>query len=98
MTRDEAIKTIGEAMDEIVAEFPVRSLGVFGSTVRNEANDGSDVDILVTFSEPVGLFTFSGLRLKLVDLLGCDVDLVSRDAVRPEWRDRIYREAVYVVG
>lgn len=73
----------------------VTCLSVFGSVVRNEAGDGSDVDILVEFSRPVGLFEFVRLKAYLEDLLGCDVDLVTREALRPEMRDGILQEAVH---
>lgn len=73
----------------------VRSLALFGSCARGEAGPNSDVDLLVEFAVPVGLFHFSRLQRRLVTLLGRPVDLVTPDALRPAMRDQILRESVY---
>ncbi len=72
----------------------VRSLLLFGSTARNEARDDSDIDLLVDFDRPVGLFALTRLQLDLERWLGRRVDLVTLDALRPEFRERILREAL----
>jgi hypothetical protein len=76
----------------------VRTLSVFGSVVRGEAEPGSDIDVLVEF-EPdaaVGLFEFMRLKRELSELLGMEVDLGTPDALHPALRDDILREAVHV--
>lgn len=72
----------------------VRSLLLFGSTARNEARDDSDIDLLVDFDRPVGLFALTRLQRDLEHWLGRRVDLVTLDALRPEFRERILREAL----
>jgi predicted nucleotidyltransferase len=52
---------------------------------------GSDIDILVDFSAPVTLFEFARLRRHLQSLLGRPVDLVTRDALKPQLRERVLR-------
>ena len=74
----------------------VKSLAVFGSLARGEATLASDIDVLVEFDRPVGLFEFIRLKLFLEDLTGCRVDLVTPDAIRPAMRAGILSEAVYV--
>ncbi len=75
--------------------FPgVRSLSLFGSVARDEAAEGSDVDLLVDFDRPVGLFHVFYVRERLSAILGCDVDLVTRGGLRPELREAILAEAV----
>lgn len=74
--------------------FGVSALFVFGSTARNEAAERSDVDLLVDFIRPIGLFEFLRLRRVLSDLIGRPVDLVTRAALKPQLRDRILAEAV----
>lgn len=76
-------------------EFGVKSMALFGSIVREEAKSDSDIDILVEFERPVGLFTFFRLRHRLEDLMGKRVDLVTPPALKPQLRDRILKEAVY---
>ena len=74
--------------------FGVRSLCLFGSVARGEDESGSDVDLLVEFAAPVGLFTFIRLQHHLEGLLGRRVDLVTLEAIRPQMRDRIQAEAI----
>ena len=72
----------------------VASLSVFGSVARGDAGEESDVDILVSFSKPVGLFEFLDVKAYLEDLLGVSVDLVTEDALKPPLREHILAEAV----
>ena len=74
----------------------VKSLAVFGSVARGEATEASDIDVLVDFSQPVGLFEFIRLKYYLEELTRCRIDLVTPDALRPALRDSILDEAVYV--
>jgi hypothetical protein len=74
----------------------VKSLAVFGSLARGEATPASDIDVLVEFDRPVGLFEFIRLKLYLEELTGKRVDLVTPDALRPAMRAKILSEAVYV--
>lgn len=74
----------------------VKSLAVFGSLARGEATPASDIDVLVEFDRPVGLFEFIRLKMYLEELTGRQVDLVTPDALRPAMRADILREAVHV--
>lgn len=72
----------------------VQAIWVFGSVARGEADEESDVDILVDLDAPVSLFEFVRLRRQLASILGRRVDLVTRDGLRPHLRDQVMREAV----
>jgi predicted nucleotidyltransferase len=87
-----------QAHREILLQYGVQEVRVFGSTARGEAGDGSDIDLLVDYdpSARVGLFAFVRLRRRLSELLGCPVDLVTTDALHPALREDILREAVRV--
>ena len=74
----------------------VKSLAVFGSFARGEELEESDIDLLVDFNRPVGLFEFIRLKVYLENLTERRVDLVTRDALRPSMRDTILSEAVNV--
>lgn len=93
MTRGEAIQRLAAARPEL-ATLGVRSLDLFGSVARGEAGPTSDVDLLVDFDRPIGLFHFFRVQSRLEEILGCKVDLVMRDAVKRQLRDRIFAEAV----
>jgi len=69
---------------------------LFGSVARGDDEAGSDVDLLVEFTDEASLLDEVGLRLALRDLLQIDVDVVAADALRGAIRDRILREAVPV--
>lgn len=86
------------AAEPSLREQGIRSLALFGSFVRDEAGDDSDVDLLVEFDRPVGLLTFVGVQLRLQDLLGRKVDLVFRDSIHPALEDRILAEAEDVLA
>jgi predicted nucleotidyltransferase len=75
-------------------KYGVRSLSVFGSVARNQVRKYSDVDLLVEFNHPVGLFEFARLKLYLERVLDRKVDLVTPQALRKELRDDILREAI----
>ena len=91
--REDVLARIDRAAPELRAHA-VKELWLFGSAVREELKAGSDIDILVDFSAPVTLFEFARLRRRLESLLGRSVDLVTRDALKPQLLEQILREAV----
>jgi hypothetical protein len=93
MRRDQALEKLSGRKREL-GDFKVTSISIFGSVARDEAQDGSDVDILVEFSEPVGLFHFVRLKRYLEELLGARVDLVTPGALKAQLRERILSEAI----
>lgn len=76
--------------------YGVKDIRLFGSVARGEAGVGSDVDLLVEFepSAHIGMFEFSRLRRMLSQLLGCNVDLATPDALHKGMKDDILREAI----
>ena len=92
----EITATLRHALPDLAAEYGVRSLGLFGSIVRGEARRGSDLDVLVEFSRTPSLFRFLELEERLGKLLHVRVDLVMKDALKPEIGQRILREVVPV--
>jgi predicted nucleotidyltransferase len=93
--REDVLARIDRAAPELRAHA-VKELWLFGSAAREELNAGSDIDILVDFAAPVTLFELARLRRRVESLLGRSVDLVTRDALKPQLREQILREAVRV--
>jgi uncharacterized protein len=93
--REDVLARIEGVAPELKAHA-VKGLWLFGSAAREELKAGSDIDILVDFAAPVTLFEFARLRRRLESLLGRSVDLVTRDALKPQLREQILREAVRV--
>ena len=96
MTRTQALKQLRESKSFLAARYGVTELALFGSTVRDTANETSDVDVLVAFGGPATSERYFGVQFYLEDVLGCPVDLVTEKALRPELRPFIEQEAAYV--
>lgn len=72
----------------------VASLVLFGSVARREATANSDIDLLVEFDRPIGLFALLRLQAQLQSWLERRVDLVPRGSLRPEFRERVLAEGL----
>ena len=95
MTCDELIQLLTERRGEL-EQFGVKTLAIFGSAARNEAGPDSDVDVLVEFTGPGTFDRYMGLKEFLENLLGREVDLVTRKALKPRLKPYVESEAVYV--
>ena len=89
-------KISADHRQELERHYHVSSLGLFGSRLRGDYREDSDLDVLVTFSRTPGLLQFSGLQCHLSDLLGVKVDLVMCDTLKPVIGSRILKEVVPV--
>ena len=88
---------IHEKRDDILrlaAQHGATNVRIFGSVARGEAGPDSDVDVLVDAGDSVSPFFPGGLLMDLQDLLGCEVDVVTENGLRPRIRDRVLAEAV----
>ena len=77
-------------------EYPISELGIFGSYARGEQQPDSDLDILVAFEQPVTLFDLVRLENELTDKLGIEVDLVTKDSLKPPVETRVSDDLVLV--
>lgn len=82
-----------EHFPALAAEFRLSSLQLFGSFAADEATASSDVDLLASFSEPIG---FIHLADRLEALLGRKVDLVAADGIKENRRHFILSSLVHV--
>ncbi|MDH5459492.1 MAG: nucleotidyltransferase family protein [Candidatus Bathyarchaeota archaeon] len=89
-------KELTELKPILKGKFKVESIGLFGSYVRGEQKGKSDLDILVEFSEPIGLFEFIELEDFLRRKLGVKVDLVMKESLKNRIKERIIKEAIYL--
>ena len=94
-TPDEIKWILGNNKPELVRKYKIKQLGLFGSYSRGDNTGGSDIDILVEFSEPVGL-EFVDLGNELESLLEMKVDLVSRGGIKLKYWKYIEPEVIYV--
>ncbi len=92
---NDIVKTLQNHQKELEKEFHLSTIGVFGSYVRNEQTEDSDIDILVDFSEPIGI-QFIDLANTLEKILDHQVDLVSKNGIKQSYLELIESEIQYV--
>ena len=93
MRRDEALRILSAHREELMTRG-VETLSLFGSVGRDEGGPDSDVDLLVTFNRPTGLFGLVALQRYLEGRLGRPVDLTTPRGLRQQLRDQVLAEAV----
>ncbi|WP_423223730.1 nucleotidyltransferase family protein [Candidatus Amarolinea aalborgensis] len=81
-----------KAIIRICQEHDISKIGIFGSMARGEANDQSDIDLLIEFSKRKSLLTVIALERQLSTMLGRKIDLLTEAAISPYLRDRIKQE------
>ena len=94
-TQEEIQAALKQLKPSLAEKFKVKEIGIFGSYARGEYMEVSDVDILVEFSEPVG-WEFFDLKELLAEVLKQKVDLVTIGGLRPQLKDKILQEVVYI--
>jgi predicted nucleotidyltransferase len=92
--KDAVVARFRAALPDLRRRWPIRSLALFGSVVRGEAQAESDLDELLEFDKPIDLFAFLAQEEELARLAGRRVDLVSRGLLRRHIGQRILTEAV----
>jgi predicted nucleotidyltransferase len=97
MTMEAIIQLIQKALPKLRQKYGVRDLWLFGSYVRGEQQQKSDLDVLVEFDNPhLSLIEFIQLELELSELLEVKVDLVEKATLKPTIGQRILHEAIAV--
>lgn len=90
------LKILHQQIPLLAERYSVETLEVFGSYVRDEQKQDSDLDVLVTFKEDPSLLTYIAIENYLSDLLGVKVDLVMKDSLKPRIGEQILSEAIPV--
>jgi uncharacterized protein len=98
ITLEEIQTTLYQHLPEVQQKYHVHQLGIFGSFVRGEQTENSDIDLLVEFDPNVrfGLLTFCQLENDLSELLKRKVDLVMKDGLKPRLGEQILQEVIYL--
>jgi uncharacterized protein len=93
---DEIKKQLQELKPVLKERFKVETIDIFGSYARGEQTEKSDLDILVTYSEMVGLFVVFDLKSFLKRKMHLKVDVVSKEYLNKYIKDQVLTEAVAV--
>ena len=96
MSLDEIKEVIEQHRPELKREFHVDKIGVFGSYARGTQKKRRDIDFLVTFDQAISLFDHVDLTIYLKELMGCKVDVIPHDNLRPELREYVLKDLIYL--
>lgn len=95
MEKEQVIQIL-QKNQEVIRSYGVSRLAIFGSVARGNALPGSDVDLIVEFDHPVGLFGLISLQLQLESMLGSHVDVGTVDCLKSSIRKNVLEECIYV--
>jgi uncharacterized protein len=95
-TLEEIKQLLKQSKSVLQENYRVTELGIFGSYVRGEQNEASDVDVLIDYEKAPTLFKLVELRNYLNELTGMKVDVVTKKGLKPRIRERVLSEVVYL--
>ena len=96
MATEDISTRLAQLKPKLEQEYPISELGIFGSYARGEQESDSDLDILVAFDKPVTLFDLVRLENELAEEFGIEVNLVTKDSLKPRIETRVRDELVTV--
>ena len=93
----EKVYEIKKKILPILKRYNVKRAGIFGSAVRDEETEESDIDVLVEIESRMSLLDFAGLKLELEEILGKRVDLGEYSTIKPIIKEQILSEEVAIL-
>lgn len=96
MQKDQALDILKQFKNDFADQFGIVRIGLFGSTVRNEAKSNSDIDVVVETKTP-DMFAIVHAKQRLEELFHLNVDVIRyREKMNPYLKQNIENEAVFV--
>ncbi len=96
MKQQQALAILEQHRSEMIQQYAVRHLALFGSTARDDARDDSDIDVMVEFEQPATFDRYVGLLAYLENILGRKVDLVTAGGIKPRARQQVEKDLIRV--
>jgi len=93
---DKILYKLRTLLPYLTQKYQVNSIELFGSYVKNKQNSNSDLDLLVSFNKVPSLIKFIEMKNYLTDQLQINVDLVMKDALKPQLIQNILNEAISI--
>jgi uncharacterized protein len=94
VTQTDLLKVKREEILQLARQYGAYNVRVFGSVARGEADEKSDIDLLVDMEPGRSLLDLIGFLMDLESLLGCKVDVVTVKGLRDRIRERVLKEAI----
>ncbi|MFZ2338205.1 MAG: nucleotidyltransferase family protein [Bacteroidales bacterium] len=95
LTKEYILSKLAELKPMLSKEYAVREIGLFGSFTDESFSEESDIDLLVEFEKPIGWKYFS-LEIYLESIFGRKIDLVTKNALKRQIKDRILKQVNFV--
>jgi predicted nucleotidyltransferase len=92
-----SIAVLKRKITPILNRYGIKKAGLFGSCVRGELREDSDLDILVELDSDLSLLEFIRIKLDLEDMLGRNIDLVEYSTIKPRLKERILKEQLTIL-
>jgi uncharacterized protein len=96
ITKNDILNKLSDLMPVLYRDYSVKQIGLFGSFSDDSYTDDSDIDLLVEFERPIGWKYFS-LEIYLENIFGRKIDLVTKNALKEQIKDRILNQVKYVL-
>jgi uncharacterized protein len=94
-SRNEILKKLNDLKPILYKDYSVQKIGLFGSFSDETFTEDSDIDLIVEFEKPIGWKYFS-LEIFLEEVFGRKIDLVTKNAIKEQVKDRILNQVQYV--
>ena len=95
LNKNNILERLNDLKPFLQKEYSVKNIGLFGSFSNNSFSDESDIDIFVEFEKPIGWKVFT-LEIYLEKTFGRKIDLVTKNALKEQIKDRILKQVKYV--
>ena len=96
LTFEQIDQTLRQHFNKLQKQYSVKTLGIFGSYARGEATESSDIDVLVEFDGDLTFDKYMNLKFFLEDLFVKKVDLVIKDDLKQQIKEKVLGETIYV--
>lgn len=95
LSKNDILNKLSDLKPILKRDFSVKEIGLFGSFSEDSYTDDSDIDILVEFEKPIG-WKFFSLEIYLENVFGRKIDLVTKNALKEQIKDKILKQVKYV--
>ena len=95
INKEDILTKLINLKEEIKTNYKVKTIGLFGSYVKNTQKDTSDIDFLVEFEDNADLFHFIGLSNYLEEIFDTKVDVISKPSLKEDLKQHILQEVIY---